>query len=364
MTNPFPASGGLSLDGIEVVELWEVDLDFEVEEAFRQGAPPIPETTRVELTKPGELGELDLFRGVGAEDLNAIAAGCQSIHAVPGYILVAPGRLNSKVFFVLEGQLRVYAPTNDKRPIAIADVGHSTGLRPAIVAQPANHAVIATEVSRIIAIERTALDEGAKRSHAFARNYAVLLEGYLRSDNCLHVGGQSPGGTVQQGYVDQLTLLHNQLWLEAVFPRLVARYRMGGKPFAVTAFAVDKIEEIIKEHGTGAGLRVLQAVGRWILDHTRPTDVIAINKNRHIFAFLPDCDLNAARQLAGRLQTQIQTLSIALGAPNSAAPITITLALAAAEFEKGMKDNEFLDKTEALIQKSINAGGNCRSDAP
>lgn len=361
MTSVSPPPGGLSLDGIEVVELWEIDLDFAVEEAFRQGTPPIIESTHTEPAKPDELTKLELFRGVGMQDLGVCAAGCQSIHAVPGYVLLAPGRLNTKVFFVLDGQLRVYAPTNDKRPMAVVDVGHSTGLRPALVGQPANHAVVATEVSHILAIDRNALDECAKRSHPMARNYAALLESYIRGDNCLQVGAHA-GGAARQGQVDELTLLHNQHWLDTVFPRLLGRYRLGGKSLAVTAFAIDKLDAIIKEHGIAVGLRVLQAIGHWILDHTRPTDILAISKNRHIFAFLPECDLAAARQLGGRLKTLIQSVPIALAPGQPSAPITLTLSLGAAEFETGMKENEFLDKIEALIEKSITLGGNWLSD--
>src|SRR5688572_8234221 len=104
------------LEGIEVVELSEIDLDFAMEEMFQQGAPRSLETTTTELASPEELAALELFRGLGDKDLAVLAARCQSIQAVPGHVLLAPGRLNTKVFFVVEGQLRLYAPTNDKRP--------------------------------------------------------------------------------------------------------------------------------------------------------------------------------------------------------------------------------------------------------
>lgn len=364
MTNSSPKPGdAYTLDGIEVVELWEVDLDFAVEEAFREGASRTVETTRTEAATPGELGALELFRGLGADELAAFVAQCQSIHAVPGYVLLAPGRLNTKIFFVLEGQLRLYAQTGDKRPMAVVDVGQSTGLRSALVTQPVNHAAIATEVSHVLAIDLTTLDECAKRFHGFARNYAALLASYIRGDNCLYVNARPPSSTKRQGYIDELTLLHNQHWLDTVFPRLLARYRMGDKTLAVAAFAIDKLDQIIKEHGIGAGMRVLEAVGHWVLDQTRPTDILAINKNRYIFALLPDCDLAAARQLAGRLKSLIQTVPIALASNKAPAPITVTLAIGIAELETGMKENEFLNKTEALIQKSIKLGGNWLSEA-
>jgi two-component system cell cycle response regulator len=362
VTNSAPPPTGIySLDGIEVVELAELDLDF-VEEAFREGVPRTLETTSTEPAKPAELSKLELFRGLEGQELEAMAARCQSIYAVPGYVLVAPGRLNAKVFIVIEGQLRLYAPTNDKRPIGVADVGHSTGLRSALIMQSPNHAVIATEVSHILAVELPALDECAKRSHAFARNYAALLASYLRGDNCLHVGAHSTGASTRQGYIDELTLLHNEHWMSTMFPRLIARYLLGDKPLTVTAFAIDNLEQIIKERGISAGLRVLETIGRWVLEQTRPTDILAINKNRHIFAFLPDCDLTAARQLATRLKDAIQTVPISLAAGEAAASIKITLSLGIAELPRGMKENEFLSTTEALIQKSMKLGGNWLSE--
>lgn len=363
MAKPSPTpSGGIPVDGIEVVELSEIDLDFAVEEAFRQGASRAPETTSTDAANSQDLGALELFQGIGEQDLAACAARCQSIHAVPGYVLLAPGRLNTKIFFVAEGQLRLYAQTGDKRPMAIVDVGHSTGLHSALAMQPLDHSAIATEVSRLLAVDIATINELVKRSHTFARNYAALLASYLRGDNCLHVGART-GGAARPGYVDELTLLRNQRWLDETFPRLVPRYRLGDKTLAVVAFAVDKLDEIVKEHGIGPGLRVLEAVGHWMQDLTRPTDILAINKNRCIFAFLPDCDLDAARQLAGRLKTQIQILPISLATEKAPQPITVTLSLGIAVLGQGMNEHDFLGKAEALIQKSIKLGGNWLSEA-
>jgi diguanylate cyclase (GGDEF)-like protein len=350
------------VDGIEVVELSDIDLDFAVEQAFRQGVSQAPATTRTDAANPLDLGALELFQGVGEQDLAACAAHCQLIHAVPGHVLFAPGRLNTRIFFVLEGQVRLYAQTGDKRPIAVADVGHSTGLRSALAMQPLDHSAIATEVSRILVVDITAIDELIKRSHVFARNYAALLASYLRGDDCLHVGTRM-GATTHHGYVDELTLLRNQRWLDEMFPRLLGRCRLGDKTLAVAAFAVDKLDEIVKENGIGPGLRVLETIGQWIQNQTRPTDILAISKNRYIFAFLPDCDLDAARHLAGRLKAQIQSLPIPLATEKAPQPITVTLSLGIAELGRGKSEQDFLGKTETLIRKSIKLGGNWLSEA-
>lgn len=363
MANPSPPPGaGSLLDGIEVVELSEVDLDFSLEEMFQQGAPRTLETTSTELAAPDELAGLELFRGLSGDEIKLLTARCQSIQAVPGYVLLAPGRLNTKVYFVVEGQLRLYAPSNDKRPIALVDVGHSTGLQSALTMQPAEHAVIATEISNILTVDVTTLEELSQRHHGFARNYIALQSSYVRGDNCLYVGVRSAGRAPRQGYIDELTLLHNQHWLTTMLPRLVARFRLVDKPLAVVAFAIDKLDAVLKERGIGAGLRVLEAVGHWVIDQTRPLDILAIDKSRYVFAFLPDCDLEAARQLAGRLKTAIQTLAIPLGTDAAPSAFATTLSLGVVVLEKAMKEVELVNKAEALIQKSIKLGGNWLSE--
>jgi diguanylate cyclase (GGDEF)-like protein len=246
--------------------------------------------------------------------------------------------------------------------MAVADVGHSTGLHSALAMQPLDHSAIATEVSRLLVVDITAIDELVKRSHVFARNYAALLASYLRGDDCLHVGTRM-GATTHHGYIDELTLLRNQRWLDEMFPRLLGRCRLGDKTLAVAAFAVDKLDEIVKQHGIGPGLRALETIGQWMQNQTRPTDILAISKNRYIFAFLPDCDLDAARHLAGRLKAQIQSLPILLATEKAPQPITVTLSLGIAELERGKSEQDFLGKTEALIRKSIKLGGNWLSEA-
>ena len=362
MTNPTPPpTPAGTLEGIEVVELSEVDLDFSIEEMFGQGPRRTLEASNTELASREELSEIEFFRCLGKEDLAILTACSQSIQAVPGLVLVTPGQLNSKVFFVVEGQLRVYAPTGDKRPIALVDVGQSIGLHSALMMQPAEHAVIATEISNIIAIDISAINEHTKRLHGFALSYTALLASYVRGDNCLYIGARSLSNTTRQSYVDEITLLHNQYWLNMMLPRLVGRFRMVHKPLAVVAFAVDKLDLLIKANNIGPGMRVLQAVGHWLLDQTRPTDILAVNNNRYLLAFLPDCDLDAARQLAERLKTAIQALPISFG-PNAKKPITVTLSFGITALEKGMNELDFVKKAEALVQKSLKLGGNCVSE--
>lgn len=357
-----PPSGSLGAEGIEVEELSDIDLEF-VEEAFRHGQRSTPESTTTEPAKPEELKRLELFRDLDEADLALLARRCESIHAAPGYVLLGAGQSSSKIYFVLEGQLRLYSPNREKRPLAVVDIGQSTGLRHALLGHPVNHSVVATEISRILAIELAVLEDGARRSHAFARHYAALLASYVRSDNCLHVGLRATADSNRPGYIDDLTLLHNQNWLDTMLPRLVARSQLAGKPLAVAAFALDGLEQLGRQHGVAAGARVLAQVGHWLLDQTRPTDLLAIDRDQRVFALLPDSDLEGARQLAERLKEAIRALAVSFAPNQPPAPQRLTLSLGVAELEDDMKEKELLDRAQAGIERSRKQGGNCVSAA-
>ncbi len=353
MNNPPPPSD----QGIEVVELSDIDLDFAIEQMFQQGAARPLETTRTEMADAEEIRSLDVFHGLSKEEISKLVASSKSIQAVAGHVLVSPGRLNTKVFFVVEGQLRLYAPNNDRRPVAIVDVGHCTGLRSALTMQPAQYAVIATEISNILEVDIKTIEELTKQSHTFALHYTSLLASYVRGDNCFYVGARAPKNA-RQGYIDELTLLHNQHWLDTMLPRLISRFRLVDKPLSLVAFAADGLGPIAKEHGMAAGLRVLEAIGHWVLNHTRPIDILAINRGGCVFAFLPDSDLEAARHLADRLKNAIPSVPVNLASPKATAPITVTLSFGITSLEKGMKENDFVNKAETLVKKSMSLGGN------
>jgi two-component system cell cycle response regulator len=109
---------------------------------------------------------------------------------------------------------------------------------------------------------------------------------------------------------------------------------------------------------------VLEAVGHWLLEQTRPTDILAVDKNRHMLVFLPEYDVAAARDLAGRLNTLAASLRVSLAPAKEPTTVAITFSMGVALLEKGMREDELLARIETLIRKSTALGGHRLSDAP
>ncbi|OGI37466.1 MAG: hypothetical protein A2140_05035 [Candidatus Muproteobacteria bacterium RBG_16_62_13] len=355
MFNPFsqsPQPAAAPLDENEVVDLADIDLDFAVEDAFRQEAPKVIRPMVSVPAEPGDLAGLDLFRELSNEELAEFAPQCLSVRVVPGYVLYPVGRINTRLYFVIEGQVRMYRNDGGKRPCGIVDFGQSCGLTSALSMQPTEHSLIATESTHLLVIEAPAIEKFTRRSHAFAQNYTALMASYAKGDHCLQLGGRGPAPVRRDGYIDPTTLLHNQNWLDTMFPRIVERSRMSGEPLSLVAFKVDRLDEIDRVAGVVLSRYILEALGQLMVENSRPTDLHVFDRDRRLVVVLPDSNLDGARILANRLRERVKTLTV------DDLPIpTVTLSMGIVTLTDAESGDSLLGRADTLIQKGINAGG-------
>jgi len=340
-------------ENAEVVDLADIDLDFAVEEAFRQEAPKVIRPIVSMPAKPEDLKNLELFSGLTDAELTAAAPQCQVAHVVPGYVLYPVGRINTRLYLVIEGQMRTYLKDGSKRPTGIVDMGQSCGLTSALNMQPTEHALIATEASLLLVIEAPLLQKLSKQSHAFANNYMALMASYTKGDHCLKLDRRGVAPIKPDGYIDPDTLLHNQHWLDTMLPRLADRSRKAKKPLSLVMMKVDRLLEIDREAGVVLSRYILESIGKLMMDYSRPTDLHVIDRHQRLLVVLPDSDLDAARILATRLRIQTNQLkSEDLELP------AVTLSVAIVSLEPEETEKAMLDRAENLILKSSRAGGN------
>jgi diguanylate cyclase (GGDEF)-like protein len=341
--------------GPDIVDLAEIDLDFAVD-----GDPDAraarPGELAHETAGAGDLAAVDLFRDVTAEDLAHFAAHAEVIRATPGCVLQAAGKLDERVFFVLAGQLRLYADPMEKRPRGIVDAGQSVGLHWALNRQPLEVAIVATEPSRVLVLAMPRFGEFSRRSHAFACNYHALLSAYLRGDNCLLLGARALAAMQQRrGYTDEATLLHNQRWLDTMLPRLLARSRFDKAPASIAMFEVDRLERLTREFGSVAGEQVQAAVGQLLLGIARTTDLLVCDDHRRFVAILPGTTLDGARIFCQRLRDGIRGLRVD-AAENRALP-SLTISSGIVQHDGEQSAAELLDRAATLVRHSRDHGG-------
>ncbi|MBI3546497.1 MAG: GGDEF domain-containing protein [Gammaproteobacteria bacterium] len=347
---------------LETVDLAQIDLDFAGDEQRHTDATTVRAAGGVVTTTASapDLARVDLFRGVGGADLALFAAQTCMIDAAPGSVLQAAGQLSDRIFFVIAGELRMYADRKEKRPRGIVDAGQSVGLSWALLRQPTEIAIIATEAARVLVLRLPQLDEFARRSHAFACNVNALFAAYLRGDNCLNVGARALAALHQRrGYTDELTQLHNENWLMTMLPRLLRRNNFDRAPLTLAMLAIDKFDEINREFGSIAGDQMLAAVGQLLLDRARTTDLLVCDNNRRFLAILPNTTADGGRIFCQHLLDAARLLRI--GAPDDQPLPALTLACGIVQYSHESSAPDLFAKLNTLTQQSMKNGGSVSS---
>lgn len=341
------------------VDLAEIDIDFIGEESRHTDLATVRAAGGMLATtaSAADLKRVDLFRHVADIDCAAFATQVRLIRTVPGSVLQPAGQTSDKIFFVISGELRLYADLKEKRARGIVDAGQSVGLTWALLWQPTEVAIIATEVAQVLELRLAQLEEFARRSHAFACNVNALYAAYLRGDNCLNVGARALAALHQRrGYTDELTQLHNEQWLTAMLPRLLGRQTFDATPLTVAMFAVDNLESIEHEFGTIAGEQILAGVAQVLLNVARTTDLLACDGDRCFLAILPNTTVDGGRLLGQRLLEDARLLRI--DATDEQPLPALTLSAGVLQCRAGMSAVELRAQLRWLVQRSMDNGGN------
>lgn len=111
-------------------------------------------------------------------------------------------------------------------------------------------------------------------------------------------------GTLRpQAAKDALTGLFNRRSLDAYLPDAIARCRSAGVPLAVLMVDVDHFKPLNDTLGHAAGDQMLRAVAQLIRSTIRENDVAFRNGGDEFVAVLEECDAQAARAIAARLDS-------------------------------------------------------------
>lgn len=342
----------------DFVDLAAVDLDFAGDEHRHTDAASVRAAGGVVTTmaSASDLARADLFRGVAESDLIRFAAETHIIGAAPGSVLQAAGQLSERIFFVIDGELRMYGDPHEKRARGIVDAGQSVGLTWALLRQPTEIAIVATEPSRVLELRLAQLDDFARRSHVAACNINALYAAYLRGDNCLNVGARALAALHQRrGYTDELTQLHNERWLAAMLPRLLGRSRFDRAPLTLAMLAVDRLDEIEHEFGTITAEQILAAVGQLLTDVARTTDLLVCDDSRRFLAILPNTALDGGQHFCERMREEARALRV--GAPDDQPLPALTLSCGVAQYDADASAPMLLARLDELVHTSTEIGG-------
>jgi diguanylate cyclase len=103
-------------------------------------------------------------------------------------------------------------------------------------------------------------------------------------------------------HTDHLTRLSNRRGLTAQTEGEIARAARLHEPFAVVLFDIDHFKGVNDRFGHDVGDRVLEQLGRTLLEHARKIDIVGRWGGEEFMMVLPGCSLPEASEAAERMR--------------------------------------------------------------
>jgi diguanylate cyclase (GGDEF)-like protein len=154
---------------------------------------------------------------------------------------------------------------------------------------------------------------------------------------------------------DELTQLANRRHFDEALRAEVMRAERFADPVAVVVADLDNFKEVNDRFGHDAGDRVLQSFADVIRANVRDVDLPARYGGEEFTVLLPGTDAEGGRQLAERLRTELEELSIPAGGDAS---VRVTCSFGVAGFPEAKTAPALLRAADRALYRAKAAGKN------
>jgi diguanylate cyclase (GGDEF)-like protein len=280
------------------------------------------------------LAGLPLFRNTDPGSIIDLLPrfSCQDLAA--GEVLLQRGQINSTLFVLLTGRVRVHLESAPDTPIVDLGAGETIGEISILDGQPVSALVIAAEPSQLLAIDQQTLWTLVEHSGAVARNLLHLLSGRLRRNNELIAAAYRQSRDLEDKALrDPLTHLLNRRGLKTALDQQVRQCRADHRSFSLLVIDVDNFKGLNDRHGHASGDRFLAALAHSIRGNLRPDDLAARYGGDELVVGLANADLDQAHIVAERIRSACRRIQISddRGAPIPTPTLSIGLSQLASD---------------------------------
>jgi len=319
----------------------------------------LPESAKsrvFDYLRPEDLAGQALFYGIDLDKLIGLLDQCRVRAVEAGETLIVQGEVGKECFLVLSGTLGVCLDPAVE-PISSLGVGESVGELSVLDGKPASATVIATEPSRLLVVPEGIFWSLVNVSHDFAQRLLYLLAGRMRDSN----RKLSDSLRYQQEYkrnatLDELTGLHNRRWMHEMVMRQINRSRFDGEPLSLFLIDIDHFKSVNDTYGHLAGDQILRDVALIMMNHLRPTDLLARWGGEEFVVALPGTNLAGALIAAQSLCATVRQATLENSAQGQSPAITVSIGVAELQPDQSFED--LVDSADRAMYRAKRNGRN------
>lgn len=152
---------------------------------------------------------------------------------------------------------------------------------------------------------------------------------------------------------DQLTKLHNRMYMENSFKSEIKRSKRYGYPFSVIMIDIDHFKEVNDTYGHDIGDRVLIEVGRVLFENIRETDILGRWGGEEFLIICPHSSDADALILAEKIRYMIESQPF-----QSVGNKTCSLGVAVFDLKED-DYKEVMKRSDEALYRAKNSGRNC-----
>lgn len=269
-----------------------------------------------------------LFRDVNPDLLLEILANCPVISIAKGEVLIAPGKHNESVYFLVDGHLSIHLEKPDGPAIRVVHPGETVGELSLIGSTKTSAWVLGVDRCEILIISQTHLWELIHKATRIARNLLKIISGWIVTGNQKTIATQKQIEELEGiARVDGLTGVYNRRSFDESFQRLLSRCHANQDPFSLIIIDADHFKKYNDTQGHQAGDQALIALASVITETIRPGDFAARYGGEEFAVILPETSREDAVKVAERMRIAIMNRKITMPDGQPLPGLTVSMGL-------------------------------------
>lgn len=153
---------------------------------------------------------------------------------------------------------------------------------------------------------------------------------------------------------DELSGAASRQIFSTLFEQVVRVSRRSGTPIALIALDIDHFKRVNDDYGHAAGDAVIRALADIINEHVRDADTLCRWGGDEFLILLGDCGLDAAAEIAEKIQATVSGHGIRHGAHD----LAVTVSAGVVEHDRQEDLTALVARADAALYRSKNGGRN------